>query len=180
MRKVVLSMYLSADGVVENPTWTMAYWSDEIARFKLDEIFASDTLLLGRVTYEGFASAWPDRADEAGFAERINRLPKVVPSRTLESAGWNARLVRDDIAGEVARLKQQPGQDILIYGSVELVQSLVRHNLIDEYRLLIYPLVLGSGKRLFPEGTAVPLRLAESRTFDTGVVALTYQPAPAA
>lgn len=177
MRKVVLSMYVSLDGVIENPMWTFDYWNDDIAAFKHAELFSSDALLLGRATYEGFAQAWPSMTDEQGFAERMNSLPKYVASRTLREPSWNARVLGEPVAEEVARLKQQPGQNLLIYGSADFVQTLAQHNLIDEYRLLVYPLVLGSGKRLFQDNCQIKLKLTESKTFSSGVIALIYQPA---
>jgi dihydrofolate reductase len=170
-------MYVTVDGVMEEPAWTVPYWNDEIARFKCDELFASDALLLGRVTYQGFAAAWPAMTDEEGFADRMNALPKFVASTTLQETVWNASLIKGDIAEEVLKLKQQPGQDILVFGSAALVHTLLQHNLVDECRLLIYPLVLGNGKRLFQDGSKVKLTLADSKTFSSGVVALTYHPA---
>ncbi len=176
MRKVIVSEYVSLDGVMEEPAWTMPYWYDEIAKFKFDELFASDALLLGRVTYQGFVRAWPSMTDEEGFADRMNSLPKYVASRTLEEAEWNATLIKDNIAEEVARLKQQPGQDLLIYGSGDFVQTLMQHDLIDELRLLVYPVVLGKGKRLFKDESNKKLKLVETKAFSSGVVLLSYQP----
>jgi dihydrofolate reductase len=178
MGKVVVTMFVSLDGVMEEPAWTMPYWNDEIAKFKLDELFATDAHLLGRVTYQGFAAAWPSRTDEAGFADRMNSLPKFVVSTTLEKVEWNnSRLIKENVAEEVSKLKQQPGQDILIAGSGTLVHTLMQHDLIDEYRLLVYPVVLGSGKRLFRDGSKATLKLVETKTFSSGVVLLRYQPA---
>jgi dihydrofolate reductase len=178
MRKIVVSEYLSLNGIMEEPAWTMPYWNDEIAKFKFDELFASDALLLGRVTYQGFAAAWPSRTDEAGFADRMNNLPKFVVSTTLETAEWNnSRLIKGNIVAEISNLKQQPGQNILVYGSGGLVNTLGQHDLIDEYNLLIYPVVMEKGKRLFEDGSAASLKLVETKTFSTGVVALIYQPA---
>jgi dihydrofolate reductase len=178
MRRVVLAMYMSLDGVIEEPAWTMEFWNDELGTYQYDQLFASDALLLGRVTYQGFAAAWPSMTDEAGFADRMNSLPKYVASTTLEEAEWNASLIKENVAEEVARLKQQPGQDILIYGSGDLVHTLMQHDLIDEYRLMIFPLVLGSGQRLVRDGSSrKALRLVDTRTTSTGVVLLTYQPA---
>ena len=185
MRKIVVSEFVSLDGVMEDPGgaekfehggWTRSYFGDDSGKVKLDELFASDALLLGRVTYQGFAAAWPSVKDEAGFAERMNGLPKYVVSTTLETVEWNnSHLIKGNIADEIARLKQQPGQDILIYGSAALVQTLMRHDLIDEYRLLVYPVVLGSGKRLFVEGSKLSLSLIEARPFSSGVVELHYK-----
>lgn len=187
MGKVVVSEFVSLDGVIEDPGgaekfehggWTIPYWSDDIGAFKFDELMTSDALLLGRVTYEGFAAAWPGQTDEAGFADRMNNLPKYVVSTTLDKADWNnSTIISGNVAEEVANLKEQPGQDILINGSGKLIQSLMPDNLIDEYRLLVYPIVLGSGKRLFQGGIDTTLKLVESRVFDSGVILLRYQPA---
>jgi dihydrofolate reductase len=179
MRKVIASEYVALDGVMQAPGdvgefehdgWSNPYFDDAIAKYKYGELFASDALLLGRVTYEGFAAAWPAMeaaaGDEQAFADRMNSLPKYVVSTTLEAAEWNnSTLIRGDVAGAVAALKQQPGQDILIGGSGRLVRALLRSNLIDEVRLLVHPIVAGSGKRLFGEGGETSLRLAETRTF---------------
>lgn len=178
MRRVVLAMYVSLDGVIEEPAWTAEFWNDELATYQYDRLFASDALLLGQVTYRGFAAAWPSMSDEAGFANRMNSLPKYGASTTLEEAEWNASLIKENVAEEVARLKQQPGQDILIYGSADLVHTLMQHDLIDEYRLMVFPVVLGSGKRLFKDGSDTKvLRLVDTKTTSTGVVLLTFQPA---
>ena len=182
MRRIVLSEYLSLDGVIDTPSWTVPYWTDEIAKYKFDELFASDALLLGRVTYEGFAAAWPSMKDEQGFADRMNGLPKYVVTTTLTDFTWNnARAIEGDVVAAVQALKEQEGQDILIYGSGALAQTLRQHGLIDEYRLMIHPVTLGGGKRLFAEGEdTTALRLTDTRTFDSGVVVLTYAPtAPA-
>jgi dihydrofolate reductase len=180
MRRLVVSEYVSLDGVVEQPSWTAPYWNDEIARFKFDELFASDALLLGRVTYEGFAAAWPAMQDEQGFADRMNSLPKYVVSATLAEAAWNnSHIIREDLAAEVTRLKQGPGMDILVYGSGELVHALLQHGLVDELRCLVYPLVLGSGKPLFkPAAGPLKLELVEANSFSSGVVLLAYRPGP--
>ena len=165
------------DGVMEDPAWTTPYWNAEIARFKFDELFTSGVLLLGRVTYQGFAAAWPGQTDEQGFADRMNNMPKVVVSTTLQTLDWNnSSLIQGNVAGEVSKLKQQPGQDILIYGSGALANSLMRHGLIDEYRLLVYPLILGKGKRLFQDGVKATLNLTDVKSFPSGVVALIYHP----
>ncbi len=145
MRKVVVTEFLTLDGVVEAPEkWTFPFGNEEIAKYKLDELLASDTLLLGRVTYQGFAAAWPSRTDESGFADRMNSLPKFVASTTLKEVEWNnSRLIKENVAEEVSKLREKPGQNILIYGSVTLVHTLTLHGLIDEYRFLVYPIVFG-------------------------------------
>ena len=188
MSRLAATLFVSLDGVVESPEkWSFPYWNDEIGKFKHEETFSSDALLLGRVTYEGFAAAWPSRKDREGFADRFNSMPKHVASRTLKQLEWNnSHLLKGDIAAEVSMLKQLPGKDIVIHGSPGLIRSLMPHDLIDEYRLLVYPLVLGHGKRLFDEKNQANLELVESKTFDTGVVKLVYhragkpdKPAPA-
>jgi dihydrofolate reductase len=179
--------YVSADGrmQMEDPEgrederggWTAPYWNDELEQMQYDQLFASDALLLGRVTYEGFAATWPTFTDEQGFAERMNGLPKYVASRTLkEPLEWNASLLVGDVVEAVRELKQQPGRDLLIYGSGQLVDTLMPERLIDEYRLMIHPVILGRGKHLFedPAGRS-GLILAEHRATAKGVVTLVYQ-----
>ncbi len=175
MRNVVVTEFMSLDGVIEDPAWTAPYWNDEIAKFKGDEQATTDALLLGRVTYQGFAAAWPESTDEG--ADSMNNLPKYVVSTTLDTLEWNnSRLINDNIIDELTKLKQQDGQDILVYGSATLVQTLMQHNLVDRYRLLVYPVVVGKGKRLFDEGTTATLKLVETQQFGSGVVALVYEP----
>jgi dihydrofolate reductase len=186
MRKVVVTEFVSLDGVMEDPggseksvhgAWTFLFWNEEIGKFKYDELMASDAQLLGRVTYQGFAEAWPSRTDEAGFADRMNSVPKYVVSTTLKKADWNnSHIIKANVAEEVSKIKQQLGQDILVAGSATLVQTLIKHDLVDEYRLLVYPIVLGSGKRLFGEGSKTTLKLVESKPLGSGVMALVYQP----
>jgi dihydrofolate reductase len=175
MRNIVVTEFLSLDGVMEEPGWTFEYWNDEIAKFKGEESSASDALLLGRVTYQGFAAAWPDSKDEG--ADYFNNVRKYVVSTTLVKAEWNnSELIKDNIVEEITKLKQLDGKDIIVHGSATLVQTLIQHDLVDSYRLLVYPLVLGKGKRLFKEGTTVKLELVETRSFSTGVSALIYEP----
>lgn len=184
MREVVASEFVSLDGVMEAPNqWHFPYWSDEMGKFKFDELATADALLLGRVTYEGFAAAWPQMEEPSGeYGAMMNGYPKYVVSTTLrEPLEWNnSILIKGDLAEEVSKLKRQPGQDILIFGSAELANALMEHDLIDEYRLMVHPVVVGSGKRLF-EGGREPkgLKLVQTETFDSGVVVLTYQPAGA-
>lgn len=179
MRRIVWSEYISLDGVVEEPgEWSIPYFSDDLAQYKNDELHASDVLLLGRSTYEGFAAAWPEMEEvEGDFAVRMNTLPKYVVSTTLERADWNnSTIIRENVSDEVAKLKRESGQNILIGGSGALAKSLMQHNLIDEIRMLVHPIAVGSGKRLF-EGTTKPigLKLVDTRAFESGVVALTYR-----
>jgi len=176
-RTLAATLFMTLDGVVEAPDkWSFPFWSDETGKFKSDELHATDALLLGRVTYEGFAAAWPGRKDEEGFADRFNSMPKYVASKTLKKLEWNnSHLIKGDLAAEVSKLKQQPGRDVVIHGSPTLIRSLLPHDLIDEYRLLVYPIVLGRGKRLFDETSQAKLKLAESETFSKGVVKLVYR-----
>jgi dihydrofolate reductase len=175
MRKIVVTEFLSLDGVMEDPGWTFPYWNDEIAKFKGDESSASDALLLGRVTYQGFAAAWPNSKDEG--APYFNSVRKYVVSTTLNKAEWNnSTLIKDNVVEELTKLKQQDGKDITVHGSGTLVQTLIQHDLVDRYRLLVYPVVLGKGKRLFQDGSKTNLKLVDSQTFSTGVVGLVYQP----
>ncbi len=175
MRNIVVTEFLSLDGVMEAPAWTFRYWNDEIAQFKGDETNASDALLLGRVTYQGFAAAWPQSTD-AGAAY-FNSVRKYVVSTTLDTVEWNnSTLINDHIVEAISNLKQQDGQDIVVHGSATLVHTLMQHDLVDRYRLLVYPLVLGTGKRLFPAGTTATLKLLEAQAFSSGVVALVYEP----
>ncbi|GAB3580365.1 dihydrofolate reductase family protein [Hymenobacter daeguensis] len=174
MSKVIAAEYLTLDGVMENPAWTAPYFNEELGEFQGELLSACDALLLGRVTYEAFAGAWPNMPDAPG-ADRMNSLPKYVASTTLQAAEWNAGIIQGDVAAEVARLKQEPGQNLLIYGSARLVQHLHEKGLIDEYRLMIFPVVLGGGKRLFADGSAqAGLKLLSSHTTRTGVLVLSY------
>ena len=176
MRKLIVTEFLSLDGVMENPAWTMPYWNDEIAAFKGEEGSAGEPLLLGRVTYQGFAAAWPNRTDEDPGATYFNSTLKYVVSTTLDKVEWNnSRLIKGNIVAEIIKLKQQEGPDIVVHGSATLVQTLIQHDLVDRYRLLFYPVVLGKGKRLFQEGTMATLKLVESKALGN-VTALIYQP----
>jgi dihydrofolate reductase len=182
MADIVITEFISLDGVVEDPGgaegfvhggWTFPYWNDEIAAFKLDETLRVDALLLGRVTYEGFAAAWPGRTDEQGFADKMNAMPKYVVSATLVDPEWsNTTVVALD---EVASLKERHEGDVLVAGSASLARALVEDGLADELRLLVYPVALGTGKRLFGEGGKQDLRLARSEAYSSGVVNLTYR-----
>ena len=178
-RTLAATLFMSLDGVVESPEkWTFQFGDDALWKFKSEETFASDTLLLGRVTYEGFAAAWPGRKDPDGFADRFNSMPKYVASRTLKKLDWNnSHLIKGDLATEISKLKRERGQDIVIHGSPSLIRALLPFDLIDEYRLLVYPLVLGRGKRLFDESSKANLKLTESQAFSKGVVKLVYRPA---
>jgi dihydrofolate reductase len=149
---------------------------DEGDRFKLDELREADAQLLGRVTYEGFAAAWPTFTDEVGFADKMNSMPKYVVSSTLESADWNNSILSGDVVDEVTKLKSEVDGVILVAGSAQLVQTLIEHDLVDELRLMVFPVVLGSGKRLFGETSdKKSLRLADSEIVGDGVAILIYE-----
>lgn len=173
MRKIVVTEFVSLDGIMEDPAWTFKYWNDETAKFKGEES-ASDALLLGRVTYQGFAAAWPESKDEG--APYFNSVRKYVVSTTLDKAEWNnSVLIKNNIVAEITKLKQQEGKDITVHGSATLVQTLIQNDLVDRYRLLVYPLVLGKGKRLFQEGVTATLKLVRTQAFSSGVAALIYE-----
>jgi dihydrofolate reductase len=177
MRKLVVTEFVALDGVIDTPIWSMEYWNDEIANFKGTEQAESDMLLLGRVTYDGFAQAWPQSQDEG--AEKMNSMPKYVVTTTLDRADWNnTTIIRENVMEEIVRLKQQNGGNILVYGSSVLVDSLLEAGLVDEFRLLVYPVVVGSGDRLFKNNRSAKLKLTSSQTFKGGVLALIYQPVP--
>jgi dihydrofolate reductase len=180
MRKIVAGLFLSLDGVYEAPDqWHFPYWSDEMGEAVGEQMAAADAMLLGRVTYQEFAAFWPQQPSDGDIADYMNNTPKFVVSQTLEQVEWtNSTLIRGDVVAELTRLKSQPGKNLSITGSGTLVGSLLRDNLLDELRLLVHPIVVGRGKRLFAdEGEQKGLKLVESRTFSTGVLYLTYQPA---
>jgi dihydrofolate reductase len=184
MRRLIVSEFLTLDGVMEDPGgaegfarggWSFKFSDPAGMQFKLDEVMSAEALLLGRVTYEGFAAAWPGRTDEVGFAQKMNAMPKYVVSSTLAEASWsNSTVIAADA---IAKLKAGDGGDILVAGSGTLVQTLIEHDLVDEYRLMVNPIVLGAGRRLFgeTERTAV-LRLARCDTLVSGTLILVYEP----
>ncbi len=186
MRRIIVSEFVTLDGVIEDPGGVEQFerggWAfqfdrgPEGDRFKLDEVLAGDALLLGRVTYEGFATAWPSRTGE--FADKMNGMPKYVVSTTLKEAKWNnTRLIRSNVTEEVSKLKAMPGEDILVTGSSQLADTLIQYDLIDEYRLMVYPVILGSGKRFFKDGSnKLALRLVEAKPVGSGILILIYQP----
>lgn len=185
MGRIVVTEFVSLDGVMEDPGGAEDFehggWSFEISRgeegdkFKLDETFASAALLLGRVTYEGFAAAWPSREGE--FADKFNSMPKYVVSSTLEEPEWNnSTVLKGDVAEEVGKLRQEQDGDIVVHGSARLAQTLIELDLVDELRLMVFPVVLGSGKRFFAETSSKkPLRLVDSKVVGDGVAILIYQ-----
>lgn len=189
MRNLIVSEFVSIDGVMEAPGgepgfkhsgWVFDFADDpEQGQYKLDEVLAADALLLGRKTYEGFAAAWPERDDPGGFAAKMNSMPKYVVSTTLTDPAWeNSMVINGEIPAQVQRLKDQDAGDLLVAGSRKLVHMLHEHDLVDEYRLMVFPVVLGSGRRLFPDDLEDKrkLRLVDSQTFESGVAVHTYRP----
>lgn len=188
MGKVVVSEFISLDGVMEDPGggegtsfggWTFRFPTDDGQQFKYEELMASDVQLLGRVTYEAFAAAWPAMEEGTGdFGAKMNGMPKVVVSSTIIDPSWkNTTVAEGDLPTVVARLKEQYDGDILVAGSATLVAGLREHDLVDEYRLMLHPVVVGQGKRLFPDGAPTDLTLTESRKVGPDVLLLTYRPA---
>jgi class 3 adenylate cyclase/dihydrofolate reductase len=189
MRRLIASEFVTLDGVMEAPgheqhpdgknAWALRHTGEDQQRYKIEEVFEAGAILLGRVTYEIFAAFWPTAPNDDGFADRMNSIPKYVVSGSLRAAGWrNSIIIAGNPAEKIAELKRQPGGDILLFGSADLLNSLIRHDVIDEYRLMVFPVVLGSGKRLFRDATDIThLQLADSRTFESGVTVLTYRPA---
>jgi dihydrofolate reductase len=179
--RVVATEYVSLDGVFEEPgVWSGPWFGEDAGEFKFAELQASDALLLGRKTYEGFAAAWPKMIEETGeFGVKMNTMPKYVVSSTLDKAEWSGSvLIKDDIAAEVRKLKEQPGGDLLLSGSAQLFNLLRQENLIDVYRLMVYPIVLGKGAKLFADGFGEQgLKLVSSTTLSTGVTVVEYEPA---
>jgi dihydrofolate reductase len=187
MRRIVVTEFVTLDGVMEDPGGAEKFerggWAFQFDRgpegdkFKVDELSSCDAMLLGRVTYQGFAAAWPSMTGE--FADKMNGMPKSVVSTTLEKANWsNTTLIKGNVAEEISRLKAMPGQDILVAGSGQLVHTLMQYDLVDEYRLMVFPVILGKGKRLFDEGSEKhALRLVEAKPVGpAGVITLVYHP----
>ena len=185
MGRIVVTEFVSLDGVMEDPGGSESFrhggWSfqfsrgEEGDRFKLDETMSSEALLLGRVTYQGFAEAWPTREGE--FADKFNSMPKYVVSSTLEDPDWTNTTVLREVE-DVEKLREQAGGDLVVHGSAQLVQELIERNLVDELRLMVFPVMLGTGKRLFGETSGKkPLELVESKTVGDGVAILIFKPA---
>lgn len=181
MRKLTALELVSVDGIFESPEeWAFSYSNDEMNEANASGMAASDALLLGRVTYEGLAAFWPDQPGGDPMVDYINSVPKFVVSTTLEEPlEWNnSTLIKGNVVDEITALKRQPGKDITIIGSAVFVRSLLREGLLDELNLMVHPIVLGSGKRLFEDGgDREALELVDSQTFDSGVISMTYRPA---
>ena len=186
MRKIIVTEFITLDGVIEAPGgdetahphggWQRKYDSAEAGQYKVDELASIDALLLGKTTYEGFAQYWPGQTGNA-FADPINQMPKYVVSQSLQNADWNNSHILRDVPKDVAALKATDGGDILVYGSATLVQSLLYHNLIDELRLMVYPVSIGGGLRLFDDNLELKkFELKNSRVTDEGILILEYYP----
>jgi dihydrofolate reductase len=182
MSRIVVTEFISLDGVIEEPRWTFEFErGPDGSQFKWDELFNSEALLLGRVTYQGFAQAWPSMGTD-DFGKRMNSIPKYVVSSTLadSEATWGpTTVIRGDVVAEITKLKEQDGGDLLVEGSSQFAQTLIAHGLVDEYRLMLFPVVLGKGKRLFPPevNEQATLTLTEAKPDRDGVMLLTYHPA---
>lgn len=187
MRKIVVTEFMSLDGVFQAPGpdgsgykyegWTFPFNSEEFGKFKFEELQKTDMLLLGRVTYEGFAKAWPSQKDPAGFADKFNSMPKYVVSKTLKNADWNnSHIIGDNVVSEIKKLKEGSGGDIAVHGSGTLARFLIENALVDEITILLYPIVLGTGKQLFADIQKTALTLIASKTLSNGLVALHYTP----
>jgi dihydrofolate reductase len=175
MRRVVESTFVTLDGVISDPqNWSPPYWDDEHAAYAQKLMTPADALLLGRETYEGFAQAWPGRTGD--YADRINRMPKHVASRTLTETTWNAELLGDDVPGAVAALKEEEGGDILKFGTGELDRTLLEHGLVDEFHFWIFPVLAGGGTSLIDRIEPTHLKLAGTTPFASGIVVHTYEP----
>lgn len=186
--KLVVSDFVTVDGIIEAPgfdehpdgrnAWALRVQHEENERYNVEQVMNADALLLGRRTWQSWAAFWPTATGNVALAERLNAMPKYVVTRTLERADWNnSTIISGDIAAEVRRLKERPGGDLMVYGSADLVDELLKHDLVDEYRLAIYPVILGSGKRLFRDRIDMhQLRLVTSRVLDGNVVLLVYEP----
>jgi dihydrofolate reductase len=178
--RLVATEYLSLDGIFEEPgQWSSPWFGEDAGQFKWAELQASDALLLGRKTYEGFAAAWPSMTGTGEFGEKMNSMNKYVVSSTLDKVDWTgSQLITGNVADEVHKLKEQPGRDLLLSGSAQLVNALLHEGLIDVYRIMLYPVVLGKGKRLFADGvTERTLDLTATQRLSSGVIILEYEPA---
>jgi dihydrofolate reductase len=178
MGKIVSVIFISMDGVVEEPAWTAPFWTDDHGKFQAGQLSRCRALLLGRVTYDGMSQAWPAMEAAGEDVGEMNRMPKYVASTTLKNPTWNAAVIDGDVAEAVAKLKAEDDKDLLVYGSGDLVGHLIRHDLVDELKLFLHPVVVGTGKRLFRDGVDPSTwRLAGTHTFGSGAIVLDYRPA---
>ena len=180
MTKVINSTYVSLDGVVTNPQeWTFKFRDDAAQQFAVDQLMASDALLMGRRTYEIFSQVWPTMKDDTGAADKMNSMPKHVASRTLKETTWNATVIEGELAEAVDRLKREPGKDIVQYGYGPVTGTLIEHGLLDELRLWLHPILVGRGEvhdLLIGPRASATLKLADLKRYDSGLLILTYQP----
>lgn len=177
MRKLIVSEFMALDGVVHEPMWSMPYWTEEIAKFKHSELFSADALLLGRVTYEGFAQAWPPRKGTDDYANRFNTMAKYVVSTSLQNVDWeNSHIIRANVVEEIAELKARDGMDIIVFGSVKLIHFLMQNKLVDQFNIIQYPILVGKGQTLFGGcGEENKLKLLRAEPFSSGAVGLVYE-----
>jgi dihydrofolate reductase len=184
-RKIIVTQYMTLDGVIEDPVGMensgLGNWTGPFTRgpdgdvFKLDELVAADSLIFGRTTYDGFAAVWPNIKDQAGYADRMNALPKVVASTTLQDPTWQNTIVwSGDLVEAATAFKADGDGETLIFGSISIVHQLAQAGLIDEYRVMVYPILVGAGKRLFPDGLVGQLSLIESKQLGDGIMLLRY------
>lgn len=179
MGKLVVTEYLSMDGVFEAPgRWSFPFFSEDAGQFKNEELMASDAQLLGRLTYEGFANAWPTMEGTGDFGVKMNTMPKYLVSTTVDSGDWGpTTVIKDNVPEQIAKLKEKYTGDILVAGSGMLVETLIEHDLVDEYRFMIHPIFVGSGKRLFQDGQPKKiLKLIDTKVFASGITLLFYVP----
>ena len=175
-RKIHATFFMALDGVVEDPGWSLPFWDEGTHQFKEAELQSTDDLLLGRKTYEEFATAWPPRRDFDAFSRKFNTMPKHVVTRTLKSAEWeNSHVVKGDPKKAIEKLKSTSGGDIGVHGSISLTQWLMKNDLLDELHILLYPITVGSGRRLFEDTPAAHFKLVRSEAFKTGVISMVYE-----
>ncbi len=186
MRKLLVTEFVSLDGVFQAPGpdgsgfkyegWSFPFNNNEFMKFKVDELEATDILLLGRVTYEGFADSWPQRSGDP-FSDKFNSMPKYVVSKTLKNADWNnSHIISDNVIEEITKLKHEDGGDITVHGSGSLSKFLIEHNLVDEITIMVYPIILGIGRQLFTDMPKTKIKLIEAKPFQSGIVVLRYRP----
>jgi dihydrofolate reductase len=175
-RKLIESTFVTLDGVIGEPqNWSSPYWNDEHSSYASKLLDRADALLLGRATYDGFSSAWPARSGDP-YTDKMNAMPKYVASRTLTDTTWNATILEGDVPTAVAALKEEPGQDLLKFGTGELDRALINHKLVDEFHFWVFPVIAGSGQRLLDDIETTHLTLVDTTRFDSGIVVMTLVP----